>query len=233
MEGITSVEQRQRLLAMVDILEPLPSQEIERLASLGSFVVLRTGEVFSLDEGRRILYILASGKARTYEANPREEDLTLSVVGGGSVLAQTGFVPWRSPRLRVEALEPSLILRLGWEDFVELVRRNPEVGAKTMELLSVRLGVAEDRISDLTRKEVPARLASLVLKLIEYEGVVVSDGSRQLPTRYTHRQLASMIGANREAVTRALKRLREGGSVEVRGRRIHVVDPDGLKRAAG
>lgn len=61
---------------------------------------------------------------------------------------------------------------------------------------------------------------------------MTSDGGRRLPTRYTHRQLASMIGANREAVTRALKGLREGGAVEVRDRIIHVVDPDGLRRAA-
>ena len=53
-----------------------------------------------------------------------------------------------------------------------------------------------------------------------------------LPTRYTHAQLASMIGANREATIRALGTLRERGAVEVRERRIHVVDPEALKRAA-
>jgi CRP/FNR family cyclic AMP-dependent transcriptional regulator len=41
-----------------------------------------------------------------------------------------------------------------------------------------------------------------------------------------------MIGANREAVTRALKRLREEGRVEVRRRQIHVVDLEALKRIA-
>ena len=41
-----------------------------------------------------------------------------------------------------------------------------------------------------------------------------------------------MIGANRVATTRALGTLRERGAVEVRERRIHVVDPETLKRAA-
>jgi CRP/FNR family transcriptional regulator len=54
-----------------------------------------------------------------------------------------------------------------------------------------------------------------------------------IPTRYTHAQLASMIGANREAVTRAIGGLREGGCVEVKRRRVYVKDFDGLRRDAG
>jgi hypothetical protein len=41
-----------------------------------------------------------------------------------------------------------------------------------------------------------------------------------------------MIGANREAVTRALGDLRRGGVIEIRERRIHVADIEALRRAA-
>ncbi len=41
-----------------------------------------------------------------------------------------------------------------------------------------------------------------------------------------------MIGANREAVTRALGRLRRGGIIEIRERRIHVADIEALRRVA-
>jgi CRP-like cAMP-binding protein len=81
-----------------------------------------------------------------------------------------------------------------------------------VRILSERLAVSEDRHSELVRKEVPARLASLIRKLIEHQAIVVSDGSCMVPTRFTHRQLASMVGANREAVTRAFKKLRRAGS---------------------
>ena len=57
------------------------------------------------------------------------------------------------------------------------------------------------------------------------------EGER-LTTRYTYAQLASMIGANREATTRALGALRELGVVEVRDRRVHIRDPEALSRAA-
>ena len=80
----------------------------------------------------------------------------------------------------------------------------------------------------MAHREVPARLTGALLRLME--GVVGPDGVG-LPARYTHQQLASMIGANLEAVKRTLKTL-ERGAVEVRGRRIHVADPEALRRAA-
>jgi CRP/FNR family transcriptional regulator len=56
----------------------------------------------------------------------------------------------------------------------------------------------------------------VLLTLFESERVMTPKGP-MIPTRYTHQQLASMIGSNREAVTRALSELREDGGVEVRG----------------
>ncbi len=113
------------------------------------------------------------------------------------------------------------------------MRRNPEVGVKTIRLLGERLSVYEGRLSDLVRKEVLARLAGLILGLSEHQGVVTADGSRMIPTRYTHNQLASMVGSNREALTRAFARLRKAGAVELRNRYIYVTDADALERIAG
>jgi CRP/FNR family transcriptional regulator len=149
-----------------------------------------------------------------------------------TIAAQTGFATRRSGALRVEALEPSVVRVLEWEAFEDLVHRNPEVGVKTIRLLSERLAVYEGRLADLIRKEVVARLAGLILSLSEHEGVVTSDDSRRILTRYTHRQLASMVGSNREAVTRALGKLRKAGAVEIRDRHIYVTDVDALSCVA-
>ncbi len=62
---------------------------------------------------------------------------------------------------------------------------------------------------------------------------MVTPAGLAITTPYTHRQLASMVGANREAVTKALGKLRDEGTVEVKKRRIHVADPKALRRAAG
>ena len=101
-----------------------------------------------------------------------------------------------------------------------------------ISLLSERLHYYETRMEDVTLKEVPARLASLILFLVESEGVQ-GTGEIHVPTRYTHEHLGTMIGANREAVTRAFGRLQDEGAVQVRRRLIHVEDVEALERAAG
>jgi hypothetical protein len=81
-------------------------------------------------------------------------------------------------------------------------------------------------------KGVPARLASLILFLIESEGVQI-PGEIRIPTRYSHEHLGTMIGANREAVTRAFGRLQDEGALQIRRRLIYVDDVEALERVAG
>ncbi len=218
---------------MVDILEPLPQEELERLALLSSSMHLEAGEAFALDEDRETLLLLASGQVRVHEPSTTGgQDLTFSMIEEATVVAQSGFAVGLPRGLRVEALQPSTLLLLSWDAFEELVFGNPGVAIKTIRVLSERLAVCEGRLSEMIRKEVVARLATLILNLSEYQGVVMSDGSRKIPSRYTHQQLASMIGSNREALTRALGKLRKAGAVEIRDRHIYVTDVDTLNHLA-
>jgi CRP/FNR family cyclic AMP-dependent transcriptional regulator len=228
----TPLAEEHCLLAKVDIFEGLPQPEVDYVATHSVTVHLDKKESFVPDEDPRRIFLLLRGWVLVHEPSAEGKDLTISVVEGGTVLGQTGFALQRSRALRVEALEPSLLGVVEWEDFEALVFRNPKVGVKTIRLLSERLAVCEVRLSDQVSKEVPARLASLVIGLSEQQRVVTGDGSRRIPLRYTHEQLASMVGSNREAVTRAFGRLRKAGAVELRNRQIYVTDAEALSRLA-
>jgi CRP/FNR family transcriptional regulator len=108
---------------------------------------------------------------------------------------------------------------------------NPRVGLRLIERLSEWVRELEIRLKDVSLKEVPARLASLILRLVESEGVVTGEGY-MIPTHYTHEQLGAMIGANRVTVSRAFAELREAGAIETRRRLIHVRDMEALERVA-
>ena len=230
-EGVPQEEQG-RSLAEVDILASLAPQEIERLSLLTSSVHLGAGETFALDEEQGALLLLVSGRVRVHEPNAAGPGLTISIVEALTVVTQTCFAARPSRAVVVEALEPSVLRVLEGEDFEDLVQRNPEVGVKMIRLLSERLAACEARLSDLVRKEVPARLASLLLRLSERQGITTPAGTHMIPARYTHQQFASMVGSNREAVTRAFRRLRDAGAVGVTDRRVYVKDAHVLERLA-
>lgn len=228
-----SLEEKVRLLSMVDVFEPLSREELEELSHLASDTRLEQGEdLRTRQEGGGKLYVLKEGRVQLYVALPNHAEITLSVVEGGSIFGEMALTADRlGEEVSARALVPSLVCTLKAEDVQHLIENNPRVGLAMVRMLSERLRDAEARLAELAHKQIPARLANLILRLSASEGIMTREGIR-IPTPYTHRQLGTMIGANREAVTRAMIGLREQGAVEVVDRCLHLRDHEALEREA-
>jgi CRP/FNR family transcriptional regulator, cyclic AMP receptor protein len=227
-----SLAEKVRLLSMVDVFEALSDEDLERLARLARDASYERGEDLPEPrEGGEKLYVLKEGRVQLYVKLPNEGEITLSVVEGGSIFGEIAVAGQGSGKVRARALVPSLVCTLKSEVLEQLIERHPAVALAIVRMLSDRLRQAEVRLAELAHKQVSARLASLILRLGASEGIVSREGIR-IDTRYTHEQLGTMIGANREAVTRAMKELREKGAIEVLGRRIRLADREVLEREA-
>jgi CRP-like cAMP-binding protein len=229
-------EQQVELLCRVDIFEGLSREEVREilddLLRRNAEINLGAGEVFytpQQPDGK--LFILKQGRVRVYKMEGSRE-FTLEVLGAGTVFGEVAFTPHRLRDAYAEATESSILLAMERADVERLIQRKPQVGIRMISLLSERLRYYETRMEDVILKEVPARLASLILFLVESEGVK-RPGEIGIPTRYTHEHLGTMIGANREAVTRAFGRLQDEGALQIRRRFIYVEDVEALERAAG
>ncbi len=229
-EGLA--EEDVKLLSLVDILEPLSREELAGLNWKHLETHVEPGETFYTPMDLcETLFILKQGRVRLYKMTPDRREFTLAVLQSGTVFGEMTLTAQRLRNAYAEAVEPSNITTMCRADVERLILDKPKVGLQLVHLLGERLYSYEIRMEYLGLREVPARLANLLLLLIESEGVRTRT-HYQIPTRYTHQQLGTMIGANREAVTRALNRLREIGALEVRRRYIYVKDMEALQRAA-
>jgi CRP/FNR family transcriptional regulator, cyclic AMP receptor protein len=225
-------EQQIRLLSKVDIFESLPKEEVREILQRNVEINLGAGEVFYTPrqpDGK--LFILMQGRVRIYKMEASRE-FTLEVLDAGTVFGEVAFTAHRLRDAYAEATEPSIVLAMERADVEHLIQQKPQVGIRMISILSERLHYYETRMQDVTLKEVPARLASLILFLVESEGVK-RVGEIGIPTRYTHEHLGTMIGANREAVTRAFGHLQDEGALQIRRRFIYVEDVEALESAAG
>jgi CRP/FNR family transcriptional regulator, cyclic AMP receptor protein len=227
-----SLKEEIRLLSMVDILGPLSDEDMEDLAKRSPDTSLEQDDIlYTPKEGTERLFILKKGRVQVYEIDGEGEEITLSVIEDGNVFGEMALTGQSLEGLYVRALTPSTVVSLRREDVEDLIRKEPEVGLRLVRDLARRLHDSERRYADVVGKDVPARLATLILTLVDSEGVVSSESYR-IPTHYTHDQLGSMIGCKRVAVTRAFRKLEEGGAVELKERRIVVKDMNALKELA-
>jgi CRP/FNR family cyclic AMP-dependent transcriptional regulator len=227
------MEERIRLLSLVDIFEPLSTEEIEQLNNQLPSIHLERGEIFYTPEERsERLFVLESGKVRIFRTAPEGREFTLAIVESGTIFGEMALTAQRLEGAYAQAMVPSEVSTMAREDLERLVVQKPEVGLKIMQLLSERLRRYETRLEDANMKDVHSRLASIIVMLVESEGVRSGEGYR-IPAHYTHQQLGEMIGSNREAVTRAFGVLQDEGVVELRRRLIYVRDIEALRRVAG
>ena len=227
-----TLQEQIHLLSMVDILGPLSPEEMEDLAKRTPDTFLEEGDVlYSPQDGTERLFILKKGRVQVYELDRSGEEITLSVVEGGAVFGEMALTGQRLEGVYVRALAPSTVVSLKREELEGLIMKKPEVGLRLVRELARRLRASEARYAGIVGKDVPARLATLILTLVDSEGLVTNESYR-IPTRYTHEQIASMIGCKRVAVSRAFARLKEIGAVQLKERHILVKDLDILKGLA-
>lgn len=227
-----SLKDQIHLLSMVDIFGPLSAEEMEALATRSPDTYLDEGEIlYTPQEASEKLFILKKGRVQVYEINSEGHEITLSVVEDGTIFGEMTLTGQRLQGVYVRALMPSYVCSIKRTDLEDMIRKNPEVGLVLVKVLAEKLHDSEVRMSGLVSKEIPARLATLILALVDSEGLVSGD-SHRISTRYTHDQLASMIGAGRVSVSRAFSELTKAGAVELRKRYVHITNMDALREAS-
>jgi CRP-like cAMP-binding protein len=226
------LEEEVHVLSRAETLDPLSEEDLRGLLERKRDINLDSGETFfSPEDTSEKLFILKKGRVRIFRQSEGRE-LTLAEIEPGMMFGEMALTAQRIRGSYAQAIEPSVLISMSRTDLEHIIEENPQVGTRLLHLLSERLAAYESRMEDLTLKDVPARLANLILLLSEGEGVMTRTDIK-IPHHYTHERLGTMIGANREAVTRAFGLLQDQGAVELRRRLIHIKDMEALKRAAG
>jgi len=234
-EGRTDTEgqpERIKRFSLVEVLEPLASEEIAWLSQRTPERTFQRGElVYAAEDASEVVFLLLTGRIRLYGIAAGREEFTFEVLQAGTLFGEASLAGRAHPEY-AQALEPSRVGLLHLNTFWQLVSQNPQVNAKVMKLLVTRSCKDKSRMSDLALKEVSARLASLILELLQSEGVVTREGHYRLDGRYTHEHFGTMIGAKRVSVTRAFRKLQDIGCVQLLRRQIYVTDLATLSRLA-
>ncbi len=216
-------------LRRVNLFAGVDDRQMRAIADRTTMREVQRGRVIlQPDEQPEMVYVIKKGRVKVSRYSPDGKEQILTLLEPGEVFGEFALGHATEP-VHVEAFEDTLICGMRREDFLALIRRQPELMLQVINVLAERLRAAEDEIADLAFRDVPGRLASLLLRLAQVYSHQSPAGHR-LALRLTHQDMAAMIGATRETVTVVLSRFREDGLIAFDQRHIIIRDRDGLRR---
>lgn len=126
-----------------------------------------------------------------------------------------------------EALEDSIVCRIKTELILDIVRNTPELAMSIIRALATDLGFSNRRTVTLTQKHIRGRLAEALLVLKDTYGYESDDCTLKIClTREDLANLSNMTTAN---AIRTLSNFASEGIVELIGKKIKIIDKEGLE----
>ena len=220
------------VLAKVPLFSGLPEEERERLGALLRVRRYARGEVIFLegDQGTA-LCLIAEGRIRIQLTGADGREVVINVYGPGEIFGEMALLDGEPRSADAIAQDAARVFWLQRDDFAAFLDSHPRAAMTMLASLSRRLRHTTRVVQDATFRDVPARLARVLLDLAAGHGQAVEPGIR-IENRLTQGELAAMVGASRETVNRALRGFEEHGWIRWEGSRIVIVQPDDLRRRA-
>jgi CRP/FNR family transcriptional regulator, cyclic AMP receptor protein len=165
------------------------------------------------------LYIVLSGRLKVMMSDSEGKEVILSILGPGEFFGEMGLIDDEPRSATVITIEPCELLSIAKRDFKKALAENFDMTMAVMRGLVKRLREADRKIGSLALLDVYGRVARLLLDMAENV-----DGEKVVTKRLPKQDIAKMIGASREMVSRVMKDLQMGGYIEMRGSNIVLRD---------
>lgn len=183
--------------------------------------------IFSEGDTPAGLYLLKTGKAKTYKSHELGKDLITRMLQPGDFFGYISLLEDTDQQESAEALEDCEVVIFPKEDFFKLIYQSPAVAKQFVKLLSGKIALEQERLLSLAYSSVRKRTADALLILMQR----YHDGSgKEFSMAISREDLANMVGTATESLIRTLSDFREEGLVEIHGSTITLKNTDRLKK---
>jgi len=208
------------VLKSVPLFASLPDEQLRLLAAVVTRRSAPRGSVImAAGDPNDSLYIVISGRLKVMMGDSDGKEVILSLIGPGEFFGEMGLIDDSPRSASVVAIEPCELLQVAKRDFKRCLQENFEMAMTVMRGLVRRLREADRKIGSLALLDVYGRVARLLLDMAEEV-----NGQKMVTKRLPKQDIAKMIGASREMVSRVMKDLQLGGYIEMRGSSIVLRD---------
>ncbi|MFN2393811.1 MAG: Crp/Fnr family transcriptional regulator [Pyrinomonadaceae bacterium] len=229
-----SLFNEQIYLRDAELFQDLTAAEIDALGEQMPVKEVGAGTVFySPEHPTEVLLFLKKGRVRLFYLSAGGKAFTTATLESGTFFGEMTLLGQSLYGKYAEAVTPCTLCVISRDDVKTLFLSDLRISYRIIESLSKRLAETERRLADFAFKQVPARLAALLLSLADKKPVnkqneSVSSDPAFVEIACTHEELSQMTGVHRETITRVLNNFRANGLIELHRGKIVLLDEKAL-----
>lgn len=199
------------LIRRVPLFATLTPKQAEGVAAAVTKQRFKRGEVL-VTQGEKSdrLIILLTGRARVVTSDERGREVILATLTAGDYTGEMSLIDNQPHSASVRADIQTDTLLLGRAEFARCLGENSAMAYAVMKGLVQRLRKADRNIESLALMDVYGRVARVLIESATDE----SPGRKVITGKLSRQDVAKMVGASREMVSRVIKDLEEKGFVE-------------------
>ncbi len=214
----------------ISLFQGISTEKIKELAAQALYKKFKPGDlVIGETDPIKSFYVVISGQLKLYRSSLEGKEQTLQILGPGDPFGLCTAFATESFPASAMAIEDSSVLLIPGTVMESAARQEPALLFNIIQILSQRLKNSMELIELLALKEIPERLASF----LRHESAK-SQPDKNIVVRLTisQRELAKILGATPEALSRALRKMVNKEILSTSGREISILNQEALEELA-
>jgi len=201
------------LLKSVPLFSGLEEKEINLLLKASERKRFRKNQViFFEDEFGDVFFLILSGKIKVTKISSEGQEIILSILTPCEFFGEMSLLDNEPRSATAIAVEDSELIVLKQKNFLSIMYENKLLLRKLLSVLSYRLRKADKKIADLALMKVQGRVAQILIELAKREGTPLENGEIRIANP-SKKEIAGMVGATRETVSRSINELKRKGYI--------------------
>ena len=215
------------IIATIPLFNGLPPDQLDAIKNIAVEKKINKGEmvVSEGDEGQGF-FVIAEGRIKVFKVSAEGKEQILHIFEPGQPFGEVPVFAGQRFPANAQAIDKAKLWFFPRAAIVELITANPSLALNMLSEMSRKLRLFAVQIENLSLKEMPARLASYLIHLAD------EQGQEELTLKISKGQLASILGTIPETLSRIFAKLSATNLIRVEGKKITLLDREGLEDLA-
>ncbi len=201
------------------LFSDLSPEDISLMASYGQTRSYpRNSIIMNKGDESDCLYVVQKGRVKVYISDEHGSEIILRYEEAGEYFGELSLIDEEPRSASVATIEESRLTYISRKKFEKCLHKNPQIAVKLIRSMSRRIRTLTEELADCALKTVYQRVRIKLTKL-----AVEQNGKQVILQRLTHQEIAGMVGSGREMVSRIVKKLQDGGYIEVNKKQISII----------